>query len=45
MAVQIEPMHPVLKAPGTVLYVEPLSNFDFNFNLRHYSLGITRRSR
>ena len=38
---QVEPMKPVLKAPGTMLlkliYDEPLSNFAFNFNLRRYA--------
>jgi hypothetical protein len=36
-------MKPKIKAPGTNLltlkYDEPLSNFAFNFNLRHYSMA------
>jgi len=39
-AVQVDPIKPTLKAPGTkrlkLKYDEPLSNFAFNFNLRHY---------
>jgi hypothetical protein len=38
-AVQLEPMKPVLKAPGSMLlklsYDGPLSNFASTFNLRH----------
>ena len=37
-AVQVDPMKPVLKAPGTerlmLKYDEPLSNFALNFSLR-----------
>jgi hypothetical protein len=40
--VQVEPIKPVLKAPGTKCLKlkcdEPLSSFDFNFNLRHYTV-------
>jgi len=39
-AVQVKPMKPVWKAPGSMLlklrYDEPLSNFAFKFNLRRY---------
>jgi len=39
-AVQVEPIKPVLKAPGftrlKLIYDEPLSSFGFNFNLRRY---------
>ena len=42
-AVQIKPMKPTLKAPGTerltLKYDEPLSNFAFKFNLRRYTWG------
>ena len=39
---QVEPMKPVLKAPGTIMllkqrYVAPLSNVAFNFNVRRYN--------
>jgi len=41
MAVQVDPINPVLKAPGTESlkprYDELLSNFAFKFNLRHYT--------
>ena len=40
-AVQVDPIKPVLKAPGAMLfkvrYDKPLSNFAFNFNLRRYT--------
>jgi hypothetical protein len=40
-AVQVAPIKPTLKAPGTkrlkLKCDEPLSNFVFNFNLRRYS--------
>ena len=40
-AVQVDPIKPALKAPGTkrleLIYDGPLSNFAFNFNLRRYS--------
>ena len=40
-AVQVEPMKPMLKAPGTkrlkLKYDEPPSNITFKFNLRRYS--------
>jgi len=40
-AVQVQPMKPVLKAPGSMLlklrYDGPLSKFAFRFNLRHYT--------
>jgi len=40
-AVQVDPIKPPLKPPGTwrlkLKYDEPLSNLAFNFNLRHYS--------
>jgi len=46
---QVEPMKPVLKAPGTkrlkLNHDEPLLNFAFNFNLRRYSQGARRRGR
>jgi len=39
--VQVEPMKPVLKAPGIerlkLKHDRPLSNFAFNFNLRRYT--------
>jgi hypothetical protein len=39
--VQVDPIKPTLKAPGTkrlkLQYDEPLSNFAFNFNLRRYT--------
>jgi hypothetical protein len=41
-AVQVDPIKPVLKPPETkrliLKYDEPLSNFAFKFNLRHYNL-------
>jgi hypothetical protein len=41
--VQVEPMKPVLTAPGSMLlnlrYVGLLSKYAFNFNLRRYSEG------
>jgi len=41
--VQIDPMKPVLKAPGPMLsklrYYGPLSNFAFSLNLRRYTVG------
>jgi hypothetical protein len=40
-AVQVDPIKPTLKAPGSkrlkLRYDEPLSKFAFNFNLRRYS--------
>ena len=46
-AVQVDPIKPMLKAPGTILLAlrcdEPLSNFAFNFNLRRYTWGATRQ--
>ena len=43
-AVQVDPMKPRLKAPGTMLlklrYDEPHSNFAFNFNLRLYNVDM-----
>jgi len=40
--VQVDPMKPVLKQPGTerlnLECDEPLSNFAFNFNLRRYTM-------
>jgi len=40
-AAQVDPLKPVLKAPGTMLckliYDEPLSIFAFKFNLHHYT--------
>jgi len=45
-AVQVEPMKPVFKAPGTELlklqYDETLSNLAFNVNLRRYSWELRR---
>jgi hypothetical protein len=42
-AVQVDPIRPKLKAPGTKLlklgYDELLSSFAFKFNLRLYSWG------
>ena len=42
-AVQVDPMRPTLKAPGTerlkLQYEKPLSNFPFKFNLRRYRVG------
>ena len=42
-AVQVEPIKPMLQAPGTELlklkYDGPLSNFAFRFSLRRYSKG------
>jgi len=39
--VQVDPIKPMLKAPGIKLlklkYDKPLSNFAFKFNLRRYS--------
>ena len=39
---QVDPVKPTLKAPGTerlkVKHEEVLSNFGFTFNLRHYNL-------
>jgi len=41
--VQVEPIEPMLKAPGTkrlkLRYDESLSNFAFNFNLHRYNKG------
>jgi hypothetical protein len=43
MAVQVDPIKPMLKAPGTerlkLEYHESLSKFAFNFNLRRYNQG------
>jgi len=43
-AVQVDPIKPVLKAPGSVLLklrnYGVLSDFAFNFNLRHYIKGL-----
>ena len=40
-AVQVDPIQPALKAPGTerlkLIYDGPLSNFAFKFNLRRYT--------
>ena len=44
-AVQVEPMNPVFKPPGTsstllkLKYAEPLSSVAFKSNLRRYSWG------
>ena len=42
-AVQVDPMKPMLKAPGItrlkLQHDEPPSRFAFNFNLRRYSKG------
>ena len=42
-AVQVDPVKPTLKAPGTkrlkLIYAELLSNFGFKFNLRRYTSG------
>jgi len=41
--VQVEPMKPMLKTPGSIdlklTYDGPRSNFAFNFNLRRYTAG------
>ena len=43
---QLDPIKPTLKAPGTerlkLIYDELLSSFAFNFNLRRYSQGTLR---
>jgi len=43
--VQVDPIKPTLKAPGTkrlkLKYDELLSNFAFDFNLRRYNEAIT----
>jgi len=48
-AVQVGPMKPTLKAPGTkhlqLKYDVPLSNFAFKFNLRRYTMELRIRSR
>jgi lipoate-protein ligase A len=40
--VQVDPIKPTLKAPGTkrlkLKYDDPLSNFAFKFNLRRYTM-------
>jgi len=45
-AVQVDPIKPMLKAPGTkrlkLRYDVPLSNFAFNFNLRRYTKAPAR---
>jgi len=42
-AVQVDPVKPTLKAPGTNLLTlkcdEPLSSFAFKFNLRRYTMA------
>ena len=42
-AVQVDPIKPALKAPGTkrlkMIYNGPVSNFAFNFDLRRYISG------
>jgi hypothetical protein len=44
-AVQVAPIKPTLKLPGTKrlkpICVDPLSNFAFKFNLRRYTSGRT----
>ena len=44
--VQVEPMQPMLKAPGikrlNLNYDGPLSNFSFKFYLRHYNKETSR---
>jgi hypothetical protein len=44
--VQVDPIKPTLKAPGykrsKLKYVELLSNFAFNFNLRRYTAWTCR---
>ena len=44
-AVQVEPMKPTLKAPGSTClklkYDEPPSEFAFKFNLRRYTMAST----
>jgi hypothetical protein len=46
-AVQVDPMKPMFKAPGSMLlkliYDEPLSSFTFKFNLRRYSTAAPAR--
>ena len=45
---QVDPIKPALKAPGTkrlkLQYDTPLSNFAFKFNLRRYSSGKSDKS-
>ena len=45
-AVQVDPIKPTLKAPGTkrlkLKYDELLSSFAFKFNLRRYTLAETQ---
>jgi len=45
VAVQVDPIKPTLKAPGTkrlkLKHDEPLSNFAFKFNLRRYTKETT----
>jgi hypothetical protein len=42
--VQVEPIKPTLKAPGSkrlkLKYDKPHSSFAFKFNLRRYTLGL-----
>ena len=44
---QVDPIKPVLKAPGTehliLKYDQPLSNFAFKFNMRRYMEGDTQK--
>jgi aspartyl-tRNA synthetase len=46
MAVQVDPIKPMLKAPGSerlkLKCDDMLSNFAFNFNLRRFISGIRR---
>jgi hypothetical protein len=48
-AVQIDPINPTLKAPGTkrskLKYHKLPSSFAFNFNLRRYAQGVSVRGR
>jgi hypothetical protein len=48
-AVQVDPIKPALKVPGTkrveLIYDGPLSNFTFNFNLRRYTAADARLAR
>jgi len=47
-AVQVDPIKPTLKAPGSkrlkLIFDGPLSNFAFKFNLRRYTWGLTPAS-
>jgi hypothetical protein len=48
-AVQLDPIKPALKAPGIkrlkLICNDPLSNFAFKFNLRHYTMALAIQSK